>query len=141
MLALSIKQPWVWMILECSSDLKDVENRSWTTKKRGYVIIHASKSVDHEALSYLRGLGFTLPDVLPTGGFAGITRITDCIPARESRSKWAAHKGNCLKLKDSKPFPKLIPGKGFLYFFPVPEYVSVELGRLKFSLPKKGFAV
>ena len=39
MLALSIRQPWAWLILRAG---KDVENRDWSTKVRGRVLIHAS---------------------------------------------------------------------------------------------------
>ena len=44
MKALSIKQPWASLI---AKGIKDVENRTWKTKFRGKVYIHASsKKVD-----------------------------------------------------------------------------------------------
>ncbi|MGK0735926.1 ASCH domain-containing protein [Yokenella regensburgei] len=39
MKALSIRQPWAWLIV---NGFKDIENRSWHTKYRGPVLIHAS---------------------------------------------------------------------------------------------------
>lgn len=44
--AISIKQPWAYLI--CAG-IKDVENRTWPTKYRGRVYIHASaKLAKHE---------------------------------------------------------------------------------------------
>ena len=42
MKALSIRQPWAWLILNAG---KDIENRSWYTSVRGRVLIHASKGM------------------------------------------------------------------------------------------------
>lgn len=39
MKAISIRQPWAWLIV---NGFKDIENRSWRTKYRGPVLIHAS---------------------------------------------------------------------------------------------------
>lgn len=39
MKALSIKQPWASLI---AHGIKDIENRTWATKYRGKVLIHAS---------------------------------------------------------------------------------------------------
>ena len=38
MKAITIKQPWASLIVD---DLKDIENRTWKTKFRGRVLIHA----------------------------------------------------------------------------------------------------
>ena len=43
MKALSIMQPWAWLI--CAGH-KDIENRSWSTGFRGPVLIHAGKKFD-----------------------------------------------------------------------------------------------
>lgn len=43
MKALSIKQPWAYLI---AAGHKDVENRSWSTNYRGRIYIHASKTQD-----------------------------------------------------------------------------------------------
>lgn len=45
MKALSIRQPWAWMILHAG---KDVENRNWCTDYRGWVAIHAAKGCTHD---------------------------------------------------------------------------------------------
>ena len=41
MKALSIKQPWAWLI--CAG-YKDIENRDWSTKFRGRIYVHAGLS-------------------------------------------------------------------------------------------------
>src|SRR3990167_9411398 len=42
MKALSIRQPWAWLILHAG---KDIENRGWPTSFRGRFLIHASKGM------------------------------------------------------------------------------------------------
>jgi ASCH domain len=43
MKALSVRQPWAWLII---AGHKDVENRSWTTTYRGPLLIHAARRPD-----------------------------------------------------------------------------------------------
>ncbi|MBW6451440.1 MAG: ASCH domain-containing protein [DPANN group archaeon] len=45
MKALSIRQPWVELILSCK---KTIELRTWNTKFRGRFLIHASKTIDKQ---------------------------------------------------------------------------------------------
>lgn len=40
MLALSIRQPWAWLIINGG---KDIENRDWPTKFRSRILVHAGK--------------------------------------------------------------------------------------------------
>lgn len=47
MKALSIRQPYAWLI---AKGIKGVENRSWETKYRGRVYIHAGAKFDKDAL-------------------------------------------------------------------------------------------
>src|SRR5437667_11345240 len=51
MKALSIQQPWAYLI---GQGLKDIENRDWYTSYRGFVLIHAGKRVDEHAF-YING--------------------------------------------------------------------------------------
>jgi hypothetical protein len=44
-IALSIRQPWAWLILHAG---KDIENRDWPTKYRGPFLIHASKGMTRD---------------------------------------------------------------------------------------------
>jgi hypothetical protein len=51
MKALSIQQPWAWLIV---NGYKDIENRSWFTKGRGKFLLHAGKKLDKESLQFLK---------------------------------------------------------------------------------------
>jgi hypothetical protein len=88
--ALSIKQPWVWLIV---NGHKDVENRNWPTRFRGRLLVHAGKKVDRGALEDLRaGIypvtghphRFDLPDAFEPGGIVGEAEIVDCVSASSS---------------------------------------------------------
>ena len=111
--ALSIRQPWCHNILH---DGKDVENRDWPTKGRGWFLIHAGKSTDGQ-----------LPKALancPRGGIVGAARVVDCVT--EWDSKWWHGKYGFV-LKNPIEIP-LIPCKGALGFFR-PDQQAVEAVR------------
>ena len=120
MKALSIRQPWAWLIV---NGHKDIENRSWRTRYRGPVLIHASQGVKTReyATAYnlihsaLLGSGIQLPhiDDLQTGGIVGVATITDCV--EQSDSPWFfGEKG--FVLADAKPL-QFQQMKGKLSFF------------------------
>lgn len=107
--ALSIKQPYPHHIFH---DGKDVENRDWPTKGRGWFIIHAGKTDE--------GIPASL-GALPKGGIVGMARIVDCVSAMDSR--WFFGKFGFV-LADAFPV-ELIPCKGQLGFFkPPPEALT-----------------
>lgn len=56
MKTLSIKQPWASLI---ASGIKDIENRTWQTKYRGRIYIHASGKPSFSSL----GMGLTTPQL------------------------------------------------------------------------------
>ena len=107
--ALSIRQPWCHHILY---DGKDVENRDWPTKGRGWFLIHASKSEveDRELIRSKR---------MPLGGIVGAARITDCVTDMDSR--WFCGDYGFV-LADPIPID-LIPCKGALGFFQVEQEI------------------
>lgn len=81
--ALSIKQPWAWLI---KKGYKDIENRTWSTKYRGWFFIHTGQQPDVEgydrAARKLREYnGKEIPPLenLNTGGIVGKARIVDCV--------------------------------------------------------------
>ena len=85
---LSVRQPYAWSIVE---GIKDVENRSWATKIRGRIFIHAGKNntgVD-DGLDDLRRMGVrTLPKEqdMTFGAIIGSVEIVDCV--EKNGSKW-----------------------------------------------------
>ena len=58
MKALSIRQPWLFLILQ---KYKDIEVRTWNTNYRGIIYLHASKKFDTVGYEYLKGLGIQMP--------------------------------------------------------------------------------
>lgn len=116
MKAISIRQPWAWLIV---NGHKDIENRSWRTKYRGQVLVHASQGVkrsDYDAAYALASrLGIKLPhrSEFETGGIVGVATITDCV--EQSESPWFFGE-NGFVLADSRPLP-FVQMKGRLSFF------------------------
>jgi hypothetical protein len=49
--AISIRQPWAWLIV---NGFKDVENRSWKTKYRGPVLVHAGRKIEKYAYEWVQ---------------------------------------------------------------------------------------
>jgi len=79
--AITIKQPWATLI---SLGEKKFETRSWQTKYRGALAIHAGKSVDKEACQnpWIKGVlkehGITSYKDLPTGVVIATVELKDC---------------------------------------------------------------
>ena len=73
MKVLTIKQPWATLIMQGD---KKFEFRSWQTKYRGDLLIHAGKGIDKEAV---KRLSKYLPKTLPSGKILGKVTLVDCI--------------------------------------------------------------
>lgn len=95
--AISIKQPWAYLI--CAG-IKDVENRTWATKYRGRVYIHASaKPVGQyfnegvftaDQLNYLiQSKKINLIEKVQLSAIIGYVDIVDCV--EDHISIWAEH--------------------------------------------------
>ena len=118
MKALSIRQPWAWLIV---NGHKDIENRTWTTKQRGLVLVHASQGMTRQeyddcmVCAIRTGLRSYFPrfEDLARGGIVGQVEIVDCV--RESNSPWFfGPVGFLLRNAQPLPFQKT---KGALGFF------------------------
>jgi hypothetical protein len=118
MKALSIRQPWAWLIV---NGHKDIENRSWPTHFRGRVLIHAGKGMTgaeyEEAASLCSKAAVTLPAFvqLERGGIVGLATVTGCVD--DSDSLWFFGKFG-FELANAQPLP-FLPCKGQLGFFQV----------------------
>ena len=130
MLALSIQQPWAWLI---ANGHKDVENRTWRVSeqhRRGTFLIHAGRMPDAEwapaeTLRLRRNFGVVLPcepAALELGGIVGVARLVDCVS--DSDSPWFVGPYGFV-VDRAAPVP-FVPFKGKLGFFEVPNGV-VEL--------------
>ncbi|MEG8224070.1 hypothetical protein OSJ57_26325 [Sphingomonas sp. HH69] len=112
--ALSIKQPYPHHIFH---DGKDVENRDWSTKGRGWFIVHAGVS---KTELYM---GDPKEAAMPRGGIVGMARITDCVQAMDSR--WFFGRYGFV-LADAFATP-LVACRGQLGFFTPPMEALAEL--------------
>lgn len=120
MKALSIKQPWAWLIIRGG---KDIENRTWHTKFRGRFLVHAAKGMTWDyyrwARDFAKARGVEVPpfDGLHRGGIIGSVELVDSVDA--SDSPWyMGEKG--FVLRDPRPL-QFLPLKGRLQFFEVSE--------------------
>lgn len=126
MKAISIRQPWAWLIIHGG---KDIENRSWSTGLRGRIWVHASKGMTdseyQEAYAFVQRLeseGWIAPGVsarmpsavaLERGGIIGSVEIVGCVS--DSDSPWFVGDFG-FELKNPKPHP-FTPCRGALNFF------------------------
>lgn len=116
MKAISIRQPWAWLI---AHGHKDIENRSWRTNYRGPVLIHAAKGMTKDeyigAYVMAEEQGIIIPDFkdLQRGGIIGKAVIIDCIS--HSYSPWFFGRYGFV-MQNMKPLP-FQPCKGELNFF------------------------
>jgi hypothetical protein len=84
--ALSVRQPWAWLIV---NGVKDIENRSFRTHRRGPLLIHAASSLDGFADNIEcveRKHGISVPSELDRGGIVGVVDVSDCVESH--KSKW-----------------------------------------------------
>lgn len=125
MKALSIRQPWAWLILHAG---KDIENSTWPTAFRGRVLIHASKNMTRAeyaaAVIFVMSISehfdqdsFRFPKFnslrAEMGGIVGSVEIVGCVQA--ARSPWfCGPHGFKLALPQVLPFQ---PCAGALSFF------------------------
>lgn len=109
--ALSIRQPWPHRIFH---EDKDVENRDWLTRYRGWFLVHAGVTTEECAPSEMH---------LPRGGIVGLARIVDCVTSMESR--WFFGRFGFV-LRDAEPLP-LVACRGKLGFFYPPAEVNVAV--------------
>ena len=137
-LAISVKQPWAWLILRpdltdpaaraaarAAGHIKDRENRDWASGQRGWVLLHASASKfakwDWAAAALFaakRGVDIPLQGTMPFGAYVGAIRIDGC-HAYAQGSRWFVGP-NAFTIGASVPFVRPVVGPGTLNFFQVP---------------------
>ena len=129
--ALSIRQPWAWLIV---NGHKDIENRDWPTVFRGRMLIHAgltmSRSYYDETVAYLYDEGILasnveIPrfEVLERGGLVGWAEVVDCVT--EHNSRWIQEGSYGFVLRNGRTTP-FVPFMGRLGFFNVPKEAIAE---------------
>ncbi len=113
-LCLSIQQPWAWAIVQ---GLKPVENRTWPTKVRGWIGIHAGQKFDRAGYEFIRREfpHVVLPprEEFARGGIVGRARLTDCVEDHDSPWFFGPYG---FVMQDAEPLA-LMPCRGALGFF------------------------
>ena len=94
MKVLTIKQPWATLIAE---GYKEFEFRTWKTKYRGEILIHAGKGIDKKAMEKFKHLNLEYP----AGCIIAKASITDCVLVDDEMRK-------ILKSKNSLVYENII---------------------------------
>lgn len=120
---ISILQPYTWLIVH---RIKPVENRTWSTSFRGRILIHAGvrypkgEYLEHaEALPRRYGIAYPAREDM-IGGIVGEAVLTDCVT--EHPSEWFNGPFGFV-MAEAKTYPRLIPYRGQLGIFGVPDSV------------------
>ena len=76
MMTLTVKEPWASLI---AAGTKRIENRTWETKYRGPLAIHAGKSpASPSALEWLEDNGIVVPSLV-YGKIVAVVNLIDCV--------------------------------------------------------------
>lgn len=133
---LSIQQPWADLL---ARGIKTVENRTWPTRHRGWVVIHTGIRWDPAGARWAAANGHLVTRAdLPRGAYIGITNLTGihvdlgcCRPAGfPDVLHWTC--------QQSRRFAEPIPAHGFLGVHPLPVEHQVAVGH---ALIDVGFEV
>lgn len=130
MKCLSVRQPWAWAIFHG----KDVENRTWETKHRGPLLIHAALKFDHVGYNWLKNRENWLNVQIPScvgpesllytfGSVIGRVDMTGCII--KSASPWFFGPYG-FTFRNPVLFKQPLPYRGKLKIFDVPDAVINE---------------
>jgi hypothetical protein len=128
MKAISLKQPWAWLMV---NGFKDIENRDRRTNFRGTILVHAGKSIDEDCYAFVH---MTFPAIrrlmplvrdLPRGGIVGQFDIIDCVD--NSLSPWFFGPWGYV-VRDPKPL-SLVACRGSITIpFDVPSWTLTPQG-------------
>lgn len=87
MKVITIKQPFATLIAE---GLKEYEFRTWKTKYRGELLIHAGKGIDKKAMEKYKHLNLKYP----SGCIVAKVNLTDCIKIDDEKRKMLKEKNS-----------------------------------------------
>jgi ASCH domain len=123
MKVLSVRQPWAHALIHLG---KRIENRTWTTRHRGPLGIHASQSLAEFARDY----STLMPDLPPReelvlGAVIGIVDLVDIRPFEEVQDDPFAEGPWCWITANPQPIEP-IPMPGRLQLF------EIDRGRVRF---------
>jgi hypothetical protein len=130
MKALSVNQPWAWLIVHGG---KWIENRTWRTTYRGPLAIHAGLSrrwledwylPDGRPAVVSRRFSWALPptDELVFGAVIGLVELVDCLRYDHPRVRgnyWNDEAGWCWVLRNPRAVEPAVACRGHLKLFEV----------------------
>jgi hypothetical protein len=120
MKAISLRPPWPYAIFHLD---KDIENRTWPTRYRGPLLIHASKTWDEAGYDFL---SYSMDRFVPSkqhhvfGAIVGQVNLINCVDRSDSRWFFGDYG---FELEDPIEFKKPFTYKGQLGIFDVPDHV------------------
>lgn len=147
MKGLSLTQPWATLV---AIGAKRIETRSWRTRYRGLVAIHAAKRLPGDAAwlwtvpvfrDRLRAASFGLPEHWPRGAIVATARIADCASTSQDSPYYPADGSDEIAFGDYGPdrwmwvleevrrLPEPIPCLGALGLWDVPADVLVRIAQ------------
>jgi hypothetical protein len=134
--ALSLVQPWGELVV---AGKKNVENRSWNTKKRGFIAIHASKSKDKKRFELCRDFyrHYIDSDDVDFGAVIGFAEIIDVIDEEtvtKKTQKWFEESQYGFVLDNIIRLDDPVEIKGHMGFW---KLEGKELQQCLSQLPKK----
>jgi hypothetical protein len=133
--ALSIKQPWATLVVH---QLKTIEVRGWSTRRRGRVLIHAGQAPDRRPEGWALLPAELRPWANLCGGIVGEADLVDCLlyanrevfladrPRHLNDPSW--FRGRRLYgflFANARPCP-FRPCPGALFFFPLPGDILLQ---------------
>jgi len=92
---ITIKQPWATLI---AAGYKKYEFRSWKTKYRGPLLIHAGKGIDSQAMKRFEDLNLSYPK----SKIMAMVQLEDCILIDEAFNSQLLNENNKIYGKDDK---------------------------------------
>jgi hypothetical protein len=119
---LTIRQPWAWAIIHGG---KDVENRSWPTKHRGPLLIHAGSAFEADGYGTVEQLATRRPPATGEfihGAIIGVVDLVDC--QQDVVSAWAVPGQWHWVLRNPRSFDQAVPCPGKLGLWRPPPGVA-----------------
>jgi len=122
MKAITVCQPWAWAIV---SGPKRVENRSWFSRYRGPLLIHAGKSKAWMCTALADGT--PVPEGLAFGALVGVATVVDCVPVATAPPSPFTFGPWCWLLDNVWALAEPVPYRGAQNLWNVPDDVVRSL--------------
>lgn len=119
---LTVRQPWAWAIIHGG---KSVENRSWPTKHRGPLLIHAGSAFEPDGYEAVKRFATQRPppaSEFTHGAIIGVVDLVGCL--QNVSSEWAIPGEWHWVLSSPQPFDAPVPCPGKLGLWRPPPGIS-----------------